>query len=280
MPLRHLPIRLDYRPDVCPDPVAEFYAPALAESVAYDRATYAFSANGLASAAAGLAGLLRNNGRVRLICHFEMEEPTVRAIIRGQVQAREAMLARVAPEDLTAVSPDDIRAKSQLDLIAWLIANRRLEVKIAVHPGGLFHSKIGVMADARGDRVAFEGSVNETAAGWSRNYESFSAFASWREPERVQSVAEHFDVLWNDRSERVHVVPMPDDYARYLALAAPRSRPTASPRPQTPPAPNTGGASETPSPTTRRPPFPQSPPSFGPIRNRSAAPESTATAAF
>ena len=44
MPLRHLQIRLDYRPDVSPDPVAEFYAPALAESVAYDRATYTFSA--------------------------------------------------------------------------------------------------------------------------------------------------------------------------------------------------------------------------------------------
>ncbi len=232
MPLRDLPIRLDYRPDVSPDPVAEFYAPALAESVAYDRATYAFSANGLASAAAGLAGLLRNNGYVRLICHFEMEEPTVRAIIRGQVQAREAMLARVAPENLTAVSPDDIRAKSQIDLITWLIANRRLEVKIAIHSGGLFHSKIGVMADARGDRVAFEGSVNETAAGWSRNYESFSAFASWREPERVQSVSEHFDHLWNDRSERVRVVPMPDDYAHYLALAAPAEPPAGKPSPE------------------------------------------------
>ena len=232
MPLRHLPIRLDYRPDVSPDPVAEFYAPALAESVAYDRATYAFSANGLSSAAAGLAGLLRNDGRVRLICHFEMEEPTVRAVIRGQVQAREAMLARVAPEDLTAVSPDDIRAKSQIDLITWLIANRRLEVKIAIHSGGLFHSKIGVMADAQGDRVAFEGSVNETAAGWSRNYESFSAFTSWREPERVQSVAEHFDDLWNDRSERVRVVPMPDDYARYLALAAPAAPPAGKPSPE------------------------------------------------
>ena len=231
MPLRNLQIRLDYRPDVSPDPVAEFYAPALAESVAYDRATYTFSANGLSSAAVGLAGLLRNGGHVRLICHFEMEEATVRAVIRGQTQARDAMLARIAPEDLTAVSPDDIRAKSQLDLIAWLIANRRLEVRIAIHAGGIFHPKIGVMTDADGDRVAFAGSANETESGWSRNYETFSAFTSWRDPERVQSQVEHFDALWNNRSDSVQVVPMPDDYARYLALAAPADPPGEKPSP-------------------------------------------------
>ena len=231
MPLRNLQIRLDYRPDVSPDPVAEFYAPALAESVAYDRATYTFSANGLASAAVGLAGLLRNDGRVRLICHFEMEEPTVRAIIRGQTQARDAMLARLAPEDLTAVSPDDIRAKSQVDLIAWLIANRRLEVRIAIHAGGIFHPKIGVMTDADGDRVAFAGSANETESGWSRNYETFSAFTSWRDPDRVQSQVEHFEDLWNDRSESARVIPMPDDYARYLALKAPDKPPGEEPSP-------------------------------------------------
>jgi len=231
MPLRNLPIRLDYRPDVSPDPVAEFYAPALAESVAYDRATYTFSANGLASAAVGLAGLLRNDGRVRLICHFEMEEATVRAIIRGQTQARDAMLARLAPEDLTAVSPDDIRAKSQVDLIAWLIANRRLEVRIAIHAGGIFHPKIGVMTDADGDRVAFTGSANETESGWSRNYETFSAFTSWRDPDRVQSQVEHFDALWNNRAAAVQVIPMPDDYARYLALAAPDKPPGPEPSP-------------------------------------------------
>ena len=232
MPLRDLPIRPDYRPDVCPDPVAEFYAPALAESVAYDRATYTFSANGLASAAAGLAGLLRNDGRVRLICHFEMEEPTVRAIISGQTQAREAMLARVVPKDLTAVSPDDIRAKSQLDLITWLIANQRLEIRIALRAGGIFHPKIGVMTDAQGDRIAFAGSVNETAAGWSRNYENFFVFTSWQDPHRVQSQVEHFDDLWNNRSERVLVIPMPDDYEKYLALAAPAEPPAAKPSPE------------------------------------------------
>ena len=232
MPLQNLQIRLDYRPDVSPDPVAEFYAPALAESVAYDRATYTFSANGLASAAVGLAGLLRNGGRVRIICHFEMEEPTVRAIIRGETQAREAMLARVAPEDLTAVSPDDIRAKSQLDLIAWLIANRRLEVRIAIHAGGIFHPKIGVMTDALGDRVSFTGSANETAAGWSRNYEAFSAFTSWDDPARVRNHVEHFEDLWNDRSESVQVIPMPDDYARYLKLAAPDKPPGREPAPE------------------------------------------------
>ncbi len=59
MPLTDLTFRQTYDSDVCSDPVAEFYSPVLAESVAYDRNT--FTAN-------GLAGLLRNDGRVRIIC--------------------------------------------------------------------------------------------------------------------------------------------------------------------------------------------------------------------
>lgn len=232
MPLRDLDLQLQYDPDSCPDVVGQFYAPALGESVSYDRATYTFSAAGLSSAAAGLAGLLRNGGRVRLICHYEMEEATARAIMAGQAQASEAMLARVAPEDLTRVSPDDIRAKSQLGLLTWLIANRRLEIRIALYPSGIFHEKTGVMEDARGDRISFVGSPNETEAGWSKNYEGFKVFKSWEHPEFVKIDAAHFDALWNGESRNLCVIPMPDEYEAYLKRVAPPEPPVPGRTPQ------------------------------------------------
>ena len=230
MPLRDLDLQPYYDPDSCPDVVGQFYAPALGESVAYDRATYTFSAAGLSSAAAGLAGLLRNGGTVRLICHYEMEEATVRAIIAGQAQASEAMLARVAPEDLTRVRPDDIKAKFQLDLLTWLIANRRLEIRIAIHSSGLFHEKTGVMTDVRGDCISFVGSPNETDAGWSKNYERFKVFASWKYPEVVDIDTAHFDALWKGESQNLHVIPMPDEYEEYLKRIAPAEPPGRTPQ--------------------------------------------------
>ncbi len=43
---------------------------------------------------------------------------------------------------------------------------------------GIFHEKAGVIEDKAGNRLAFNGSVNETAQGWTINWESFDEFVS------------------------------------------------------------------------------------------------------
>ena len=226
MPLTDLTLRRTYDPDVCPNPVAEFYSPALAESVAYDRNTFTFTANGLIAAAAGLAGLLRNDGHVRIICEpRELSDEVRQAIIDGHTQA---LLDAVPPEDLTKVTDDDIRAKNQLDIITWLVAEGRLKIRVAVPKTtgqGIFHAKTGIMADADGNRVSFDGSPNETEAGWGRNYERFHLFRSWSEPERVREDVEHFERLWNNESTAVHVIPVPEHYSEYLKSVAPAENP-------------------------------------------------------
>ena len=58
--------RLKYTPDDG-DLVAQFYVPALECAVRYDRATGYFGAEALALAMRGIEGLVRNNGRMRLI---------------------------------------------------------------------------------------------------------------------------------------------------------------------------------------------------------------------
>ena len=226
MPLTNLTLRQTYDPDVCPNPVAEFYSPALAASVAYDRNTFTFTANGLVAAAAGLAGLLRNDGRVRIICEpKELSEQIRQAIIAGHTQA---LLDAVPPEDLTNVTEGDIRAKDQLDIITWLVAQGRLEIRVAVPmtaEQGIFHAKTGIMADADGNRISFDGSPNETEAGWGRNYERFHLFRSWVEPDRVKEDTEHFERLWNNQSAAVHVIPVPEDYSEHLKAVAPKENP-------------------------------------------------------
>ena len=85
-----------YDPEVCPDPVAEFYSSALSRSVAYDRNAFTFTANEMVAAAAGLDGLLRNDERVCIIC-----EPT-----ELPAEVHQAMIAGHAKAPLDAVPPD------------------------------------------------------------------------------------------------------------------------------------------------------------------------------
>ena len=230
MPLTDLTLRQTYDPDTCPDLVAEFYSPALAESVAYDRDTFTFNGNGLTSAAAGLAGLLRNDGRVRIICEpTGLSDELRRAAIAGHEQA---LLDAVPPEDLTSITGDDIRAKDQLDIITWLVAQGRLEIRVALPKSagqGIFHAKTGIMTDAAGNRVSFDGSPNETDYGWGRNYERFHLFRSWAEPDRVREDLEHFQRLWNNQSATIHVMPLPEAYAKHLISVAPKENPAVEP---------------------------------------------------
>ena len=80
MSLRSLDLQRSYTPDNCDNIISRLYVPTLAQAVRYDRTTYTFSMAGLVEAAAGLAGLVNNQGWIRLICDQQMEPKVVRAI--------------------------------------------------------------------------------------------------------------------------------------------------------------------------------------------------------
>ena len=230
MPLTDIPFRRDYTPENCADFVADFYEPALAQAVRYDRTTYTFSAAGLQTAARGVAGLLANGGCIRLICDHKVTPETHAAILAGRRQAQAVLRQDVAPTDLTAVTPDDIAGKRALDLLTWLVAENRLDIRVAIVPDdGLFHEKMGIIVDATGNCVAFHGSLNETRAGVQDNYESFDVFTSWQDPARAADKVEQFETLWRGQSRRACVIPLPDEYDAYLREYAARNRKPPSP---------------------------------------------------
>ena len=231
MSLRDLHFQISYNPDNCPDIIRQLYEPVLAESVRYDRTTFGFSPTGLMDAATGLSGLIRNGGRVRLICDQTLEAETVQAIIEGRLQAADALRASIPPESLTDISPEDIRGKEKLELITWLVKNDLLEIKVAIRPSGIVHLKIGVLEDAEGNRVAFDGSANESRHGWDLNYEHIDVFCSWEEPRRVEDKEATFRRLWKGETQQAKVIPIPDDYQEYLKSVAPPTDPTRPPPP-------------------------------------------------
>ena len=232
MSLRDLTFQISYNPDNCPDIIGRLYEPALAESVRYDRTTYGFSPTGLMDAATGVAGLIRNGGRIQLICDQTLEESTVKAIIEGRLEAADALRDHIPPESLTDINPEDIKGREQLELITWMVRNDLLEIKVAIRPRGIFHPKIGILTDSQNNRLAFNGSTNESIHGWDLNYEFLDVFCSWEETRRVTDKEEQFQQLWEGRSRGVIVIPIPDDYQEYLKLVAPPTDPT---KPKPPP---------------------------------------------
>ena len=143
MPLSDLDLLPVYNHSNCPNMLADLYEPLLAEAVRYDRTTFTFTAKGLIAAAAGTAGLIRNGGRIRLICDHSISEKVLRAIHDGQMDAEAALQQSAQREDLLLTETADITDRNHLELAYWLVANGIMEVKVAVRGDYPFHNKSG-----------------------------------------------------------------------------------------------------------------------------------------
>jgi SNF2 family DNA or RNA helicase len=195
--------------------IESFYEPALKRAVRYDRATGYFSPAIFTLAFQGIEGLIQNRGRARLIvgCTLQLEE--IEAIERGE------KLKKVLADNLLSrpLDPADPREADALELLSWLIAREILEVKLAlpcdrqrrpIPAAGIFHAKTGIIEDREGNRLAFTGSINETACGWTGNWESFHVFTDWGGTrDHVIDEENSFAELWADRAKRCLVVDVP-----------------------------------------------------------------------
>ena len=220
---KDLTILPEYTVNAASDIIAAFYTPTLATSVQYDRTTFLFSMKGLAQAAAGIAGLIRNDGRMRVICDIQTKEEVIRAAIEGSA---DPLIKSRPPDYLNDLPPDDPAFHDYAALIAYLVANKRLEIRLALlnEANAIFHPKRGVFTDASGNRVAIDGSVNETLSGWRHNYESLTVFKSWQSADdlaRVESREIEFNRLWTNQADNITVIPLPKAYEDYLKLRAP-----------------------------------------------------------
>jgi len=211
-----------------------FYLPVLGESTEYVRLAGYVSSTAFAVAARGIAGLLENDGKMKLIAGAVLRKEDVNAIRDGLEKPSE-VLERIAMEDFDNMEDEFVR--NHVRALGWMIAEGRLEIRVAVvndrdgSPldatsvlrSGIFHQKIGIFTDAEGQMISFSGSVNETARAWIENVEEFKVFRSWidGEYEHFRSDYEMFNRYWNGETERVEVLEIPDAVRKHLIQMAP-----------------------------------------------------------
>ena len=243
--------RRKYTPDDG-DLVRLFYVPALEDAKSYDRLTGYFNAGALALAARGIEGLVRNGGHMRLVVGCTLPPDEIEAIEKGE-KLRDRVERHLRERSL---APPDPSAADALELLAWMVAHGYLDVKVAVPcdaerrpipADGIFHEKAGIVTDRAGDRLAWNGSLNETPSGWRHNWESINVYTSWGpEPRRVADEEANFARIWANEANRVIVLDTPEAVRRDLMRFLPESDQPArlreseeKPPPATPGAPAT-----------------------------------------
>lgn len=202
MSLRDLNLKYSYE-TLVENPVRDFYVPALEQAVSYDRIAGYFSSTSLALAARGISGLIANGGKMRLIVSPHLSEEDLE-IIRLSSCDPIGLLEEMMLDSLGAIG--DTLRDDHVKALGWMLAAGMLEMRIACvvgddeeATGALFHQKVGIISDAKGNSVSFSGSINETASGWLRNAEEFKVFRNWEDGQRAfyQSDRAKFEEFWN-----------------------------------------------------------------------------------
>ncbi len=186
--LREYPWKISYTSNTH-NTITDFYIPALECAIQYDRKAGFFSSAILSKVARGLGAMLHNKGRMRLIMGCQFSPQDLQAIQQGY-ELRDALLSRL---DADLKPPESFAQLKHLEILSWLIQNQYLDIKIAIplkenglpedstqqlDPQHIFHEKVGIFTDSKGEKLAFNGSNNESIGGWERNVESFHVASS------------------------------------------------------------------------------------------------------
>ena len=194
----------------------DFFIPLLKEATLYKRAVGYFSSTALIELSKGICSLVKNGGKIQVIASPDLSDEDVNAIKEGY-EFRKIIDHRLL-ENLG--ERKDYESMERLNLLASLIADEKLDIKIAcTKTFGIYHQKIGIIFDNEGNKVAFSGSANETHAAMVENYESFDVFKNWENEEqfqRVEAKCEVFDSIWSNNEDTLIVMDFPDVKTEFI----------------------------------------------------------------
>lgn len=185
--------------------------PLLSHSVSYKRGVGYFSSSWLSMCAEGLQKLAEKQGRILLVTSPHLSESDWDAFRIGNEARKNEIVFQSLAKQVEEMKNN--RRDSRLLLLAWLIADEILEVKIAIprNNNGDFHDKFAIFEDNNGDKVALHGSLNDSEKA-SLNGEGVSVFRSWVLGQEgfVEGHETRFDQLFLQNSNFYHVYDLPN----------------------------------------------------------------------
>ncbi len=213
MSFQEINLKLKYRSSEH-DVARVFFNPILERAIFYKRAVGYFSSTALITVTKGLTGLARNNGKIQLIASPNLQEEDIKAINKG-FEERDKLIEKVLLESI--FEPNNYFEEERLNLLVHLIAQEKLDIKIAFLQDqrsfmGLYHEKIGIVEDKFQNKIAFTGSLNDSQNAFFENFESIDVFCSWKGEESKERVIEKendFDMLWKNKTNKLHVISFP-----------------------------------------------------------------------
>lgn len=182
-----------------------FLIPVLKQTKIYRRSVGFFSSGVFGAIIDGIIALSRNGGRIEIIASPHLQEDDIKAMNVGYEKRKEIAESIFSRDFIKEIEVfDDVK----LQLLATLIANGTLDIKIAVtKSNGIYHDKLGILEDFNKNKIVFYGSANESFNSYKNNYEKIRVIKSWNisDVDSIEDECKEFEKLWFGRNEFINV---------------------------------------------------------------------------
>lgn len=182
-----------------------FLIPVLKQTKIYRRSVGFFSSGVFGAIIDGIIALSRNGGRIEIIASPHLQEDDIKAMNVGYEKRKEIAESIFSRDFIKEIEVfDDVK----LQLLATLIANGTLDIKIAVtKSNGIYHDKLGILEDFDKNKIVFYGSANESFNSYKNNYEKIRVIKSWNisDVDSIEDECKEFEKLWFGRNEFINV---------------------------------------------------------------------------
>jgi len=209
--------------------------PCLKECVKYRRGTGTFSSSAFKAYIGAIDHFIHDEIKIEILCSPKIDDILLRSLEKCATSYdRDKILQRTTNELLLAAAgckSDPDRADYRSMLLSYLIANNKLEIKIAlplsnpsiqtfdsddddfdmddINSRAMYHIKYGYFVFPDKSIVAFEGSVNESDTAFNHNTEKATVYRSWDEYDvksgRLNDVIEDLDKDWEGKNNDIRI---------------------------------------------------------------------------
>lgn len=201
-----------YRTGTDYEPI-QFYVDGLCQSKRFDLLLGYFSSSAINVLSSGFAKFLYSGGSIRLVTNHILSKQDKEAIKKsGELCDKPNSLIDITDIKYLKQTLDEY-GQHFFECLAWLIANKRIDLKI-IKPNdgkGIAHYKSGAFFDGQNTAV-FKASCNFTAYGLLENAEELECHLSWDvgSQNRIEDQTEYFENIFSGKATHVDYLNVDD----------------------------------------------------------------------
>ncbi|WP_282131330.1 DEAD/DEAH box helicase family protein [Pseudoalteromonas aliena] len=189
--------------------VQELFTPVVENSFRFDCLSGYFSSKVISELAEPLSILFKKpHTKGRFIVSPSLSENDKSALLEVYRNKGSFFEYFTSPNEITTSK----LAVATLDVIKYLIANNRLDIRIAVMKEGMMHAKIWLFSTNAGE-VAIHGSSNATKSGLMTNFEQLVFSKEWDSEHSkiiVDSYQNRFNSFWDGQRDDAYTLKLND----------------------------------------------------------------------